>query len=130
MRRAVERYVTRDLEPPEMPRQTKLTHALLEQRSGDYYPASTRFRVDAWRTGTLPCAHIAPAEDGLRLRRAGRTITLLPITETLFRRPADPLATVVFVTDAGKLHLQGELGNYTRVQAPGSGAFIDPCNSQ
>jgi CubicO group peptidase (beta-lactamase class C family) len=130
MRRAIERHLTRDLEPPEMPPQAVLPRARLEQLSGDYYPASTRFRVDAWRSGTLPCAYITPAESGLRMRRAGATITLLPVTGTLFRRPADPLATIVFIADAGKLHMQGELGNYTRVQPSGFGAFIDPCNSQ
>ena len=130
MRRAIERYLTNDLKPPEMPLQVALPHARLEQLSGDYYPASTRFRVDAWRAGTLPCAHISLAGDALKLHRAGRTTTLLPVTRALFRRPADPLPTIAFVADAGALHMQGELGNYTRVQPPESGAFIDPCNSQ
>ena len=130
MRRAIERHLTRDLGRPERPLKVDLPDSRLKQLSGTYYPSSTRFQVDAWRTGTLPCAHITPGEDGLRLRRAGRTITLLPVTQTLFRRPADPLATVVFIASAGKLHLQGELGNYTRVEPPGSGASIAPCNSQ
>ena len=130
MRRAIERYLTNDLKPPEMPLQVALPHARLEQLSGDYYPASTRFRVDAWRAGTLPCAHVSRAGDALKLHRAGRTTTLLPVTRALFRRPADPLPTVAFVADAGELHMQGELGNYTRVQPPESGAVIDPCNSQ
>ena len=130
MRRAIERYLTNDLKPPEMPLQVALPHARLEQLRGDYYPANTRFRVDAWRAGTLPCAHISLAGDALKLHRAGRTTTLLPVTRALFRRPADPLPTVAFVAYAGELHMQGELGNYTRVKPPESGAFIDLCNSQ
>jgi hypothetical protein len=100
----------------------------LEQLSGNYYPSSTRFRVDSWRSGKLPCAQISPARDGLRLRRGSKTITLVPVSESLFRRPTDPLATVAFIDDAGKLHLQGELGNYMRIARPKTGAVIDPCD--
>jgi hypothetical protein len=130
MRRAIERHLTHDLDPPERRPPANLAIARLEQLSGTYYPASTRFRVDAWQAGMLPCARISPAEDGLRLRRAGKTIALLPVSRSLFRRPADPLATVAFIADAGKLHLQGELGNYIRIAPPKPGALIDPCNSQ
>ena len=130
MRRAIERHLTRDLAAPERPRPAHLPTSRLEQLSGNYYPSSTRFRVDAWRSGELPCAQISAARGGLRLRRGGKTITLVPVSGSLFRRPTDPLATVAFIADAGKLHLQGELGNYMRVQPPKTGAFIETCNSQ
>ena len=129
MRRAIERHLIQDLAPPERPRPVHLPTSRLEQLSGNYYPSSTRFRVDAWRSGELPCVQISPARDGLRLRRGSKTITLVAVSESLFRRPTDPLATVAFIADAGKLHLQGELGNYVRNQPPKTGAFIDPCDS-
>ena len=130
MRRAIERHLTHDLVAPEKPRPANLPNSRLEQLSGNYYPSSTRFRVAQWRAGELPCARISPARDGLRLRRGDKTITLVPVSRSLFRRPTDPLATVAFIANAGKLHLQGELGNYTRIQPPKTGALIDPCDSQ
>jgi hypothetical protein len=129
MRRAIERHLTRDLDPPQKPPPVDLATSRLEQLSGAYYPSTTRFRVDSWRAGTLPCAQITPGDDGLRLRRGDQTIALIPVSKSLFRRPADPLATVVFMVEAGALHMQGELGNYRRIDKPESGALIPPCNS-
>jgi len=46
------------------------------------------------------------------MQQGDRTTELLWLGGSLFRRPDDPVATVVFVEAGGVLYLQGELGNW------------------
>lgn len=137
MRRAIERHLTDDLDAPTPPPPLRLPPARLDTLLGQYYPSSIRFRVDAWRAGQLPCARISATLRGLRFNHGKRSVALLPVSEALFRRPRDPLATVAFIEDSGAVHLQGELGNFIRVEPttpppprPETGAFIARCDSQ
>ena len=117
IRRRVERYliaqIQDDLPPP--PPLKKLKRTTLAGYQGTYYPSTTRFRLAQWQRGELPTASLTAENGTLQFRYRGRRIRLLPVSEHLFRRPGDPVASVALVFDAnGALHLQGELGNFIR----------------
>ena len=104
------------------PRSTLISYA------GEYYPASARFRIAQWQSGAAPKAKISVSDDGLVFTRRTRRVRLIPLGSGKFRRPTDPVATVIFAKDAsGTLYLQGELGNFVKTeQCPG---FIAACDS-
>ncbi len=117
LERRLEAHLVKALQPPPPPAAPGLDPGTLAALSGTYYPATTRFRVDPWQSGDLKVATVAPGADGSHLvfRRGSRAQALLPVTDRQFRRPDDPVATVVFVADGEQLYLQGELGNFRRV---------------
>ena len=41
---------------------------------------------------------------------------MIPVSAQLFRREGQPLATIVIAPQDGELYLQGEFGNYRRVE--------------
>jgi hypothetical protein len=41
---------------------------------------------------------------------------LIPVGEQLFRREGQPLPTIAIAAQDGELYLQGEFGNYRRVE--------------
>jgi len=88
------------------------SHAHLDRFTGSYYPASTRFGISRWRDGKAKSAHIRRVDRRLSMQQGDRTTELLWLGGSLFRRPDDPVATVVFVEAGGVLYLQGELGNW------------------
>ena len=58
-------------------------------------------------------------------------VALIPLGAGRFRRLKDPVATVVFARDtSGMLYLQGELGNFARVDSPQCPGFIPVCDAQ
>ena len=129
MQRRIEAYLTRDLEHPPTP---TVAAAASEEYAGSYYPAGVRFGLEQWNAGKLPKATVTLAAAGLRFEYRGRVTSLLATPQAgHFRRPDDPVATVIFARDAaGSLHLQGELGNFVSLQLPPCPGFIPVCVKQ
>ncbi len=95
---------------------------------GTYYPSGARFGLDRWQAGTLTRLHVTSMPGGtLRWQRGKQGGTLLPVTSRLYRRPADPRATVIFIEEGGRIYLQGELGNYARIPCPAYMQTIPGC---
>ena len=82
--------------------------------AGIYYPASVRFGVERWRRGDARRLTIS-ARDGGLTAKGRRSTRLLPIGDGRFRRQSDPVTTVVFFEHDERLFMQGELGNYVRL---------------
>jgi hypothetical protein len=76
-----------------------------EWQGPDRHPLK-RLRV-IWRDGGL---HTRDGDGDLR--------PLIPVSARHFRRPGEPLASIAFVAHEGALYLQGDVGNYRRVQLP------------
>ncbi len=112
--RLLEAALTRDMPAVPPPATVEVN---LDGLAGTYYPSSARFGIDAWQSGSRPTATVAARGSMLTFTRNGRTTTLWPVAPGQFRRDDDPAATVVFVRDEDVLYLQGELGNYARVDA-------------
>lgn len=115
--RRLEAFLTADLTPPAKPPPKVLSANELERFTGRYYAASTRFGLQRWQQGAAAGASITLNADatGLLWREGSRSIQLLPVTHTTFRRENDPTDTIAFVHDGRYLYVQGALGNFARV---------------
>ncbi len=90
--------------------------ARLQRFAGEYYPASKRFGINDWQAGGSQKAQVTVVNDRLEMRRGNNAIELIWLGKNLFRRPHDPTATVVFISDNNKQYLQGVLGNWVQTQ--------------
>ena len=126
MRTAIEAFLTQDLDKPAPPA-APTPGPDLALLTGTYYPTSARFRVAAWQKGDAPEAVVRLTNGALMFVRRGKTTHLLPVSDSLFRRPADPQATVAFIRRGDALLLQGEIGNFTRLDGSCKRGFISRC---
>jgi CubicO group peptidase (beta-lactamase class C family) len=123
MQRLIEAWLVADLTPSSPPPRVNLDAAALGRWEGEYYPSSTRFRFDAWRAGRLSRARVTRVGKSLEFRKETQVTRLVPVSPHLFRREGDPVPTVAFMdvpiggTGRPCKHLQGELGNFVRVEA-------------
>lgn len=86
--------------------------------TGPYYPTAARFGLERWQSGKATQADVRISDTGLVFIRGQRRTQLLPVADNLYRRKDDPQATVAFVKHSdNRIYLQGELGNYVRVEA-------------
>ena len=109
----LERYVVRDLNPPKQDMPDYTTD--IQQWAGDYYPSGVRFGVKRWRSGENRRVSIEINGRHLTLRNRDRTTELIPLGDGLFRRTNDPIPTLRFLKREGDVFLQGELGNYFKL---------------
>ena len=89
--------------------------ANLPQWAGTYYPSNTRFASARWLAGSLPTHEISVTETGLLVASAKRQVSLYALGHNLFRRKDDPIATVAFAKTLEGTVMQGELGNFVRI---------------
>jgi CubicO group peptidase (beta-lactamase class C family) len=85
----------------------------LQALAGCYVPVTRRFpNEDPSEDPPLR----VQVEDGrlITVTPGGRRKALIPVTDRLFRRQDEPVATSAFVDDAGALMLQGDMGNLRR----------------
>lgn len=115
--RLLEAFLTADTPAPDSPAAAALSAAQIDAISGRYYPSAVRFGVDIWQQGKLPHIEVQASTGKVSVKRDGRTTMLYPVSATLFRRAQDPVATVTIFPHRGHVYLQGELGNYQRVEA-------------
>ncbi|MEQ8859418.1 MAG: serine hydrolase domain-containing protein [Pseudomonadales bacterium] len=126
LRNRVERFLSADLEVPAPPPEFADDPAALTALAGIYYPSSARFRIDRWRAGEAASARVEVAGRRLRFHRGDRRVELLGVAPGRFRRQGDPAVSVVFAERDGTLFLQGELGNFARLE-PGCAGFLPGC---
>ncbi|MGK0223445.1 MAG: CubicO group peptidase (beta-lactamase class C family) [Limisphaerales bacterium] len=107
--------LTRDLKPPAMALAKVESSANLTQWAGTYYPSNTRFAYARWLAGSLPTREISATETGLLVTSAKRQVHLYALGRNLFRRKGDPIATVAFAKTPQGTVMQGELGNFVRI---------------
>lgn len=127
MQRLTEQALTVDLPPPEPPPAATPTAAALARYTGVYYPSSTRFGLDRWRSGNAELARVVVENRALHFLRNGRSQQLVAVGDGRFRRPDDPAVSVVFARHDGTLYLQGELGNFARVVPGPCAGFLPTC---
>jgi len=130
LRDRIELHLTHDLDAPTLPDVPRIGAPALSRWAGGYYPSSARFRLQDWSEGRLPRARVTVSHRGLRFTGRGRPVNLVVVSDHLFRREGDPLATVAFIEHAGCVHLQGELGNFVRLEASEGEAFQNRCISE
>jgi hypothetical protein len=111
MRRLIERYLIAGVEAPKAPAPATLTEIRKIKVLGSYLAVTTRFK------GSKPDRlQITEHAGQLFTRINGNNKTLLiPVTNTLYRRKRENLATVAIVEDKdGKIYFQGSLGNFVK----------------
>jgi len=114
MRERVQDYLTRGAPAPKPP-PADIDADRLQRLTGDYVAATRRFE---WQTpDELDSDRVRVVfEDGALYTRSenGRRL-LVPVTNRLFRRLEQPVATMAFIEQDGEIFLQGDFGNYRRV---------------
>ncbi|MCH8142842.1 MAG: beta-lactamase family protein [Proteobacteria bacterium] len=131
LQKQIEAQLTTDLEKPVPLPAVTVAPEQLARYTGTYYPAAARFGVNRWQSGELAKIRISLQAEELLFSRGRRQVRLLPLGDGRFRRQDDPLTTVIFVRDAnGVLFIQGELGNFVKMNSPPCPAFINVCDSQ
>jgi CubicO group peptidase (beta-lactamase class C family) len=121
--RLLESSLTTNLPAAETTPRSPASDLELFSLTGNYYPASTRFGIERWQQGELASGHITVQDGDLMFTREDRQTRLIPLGDNQFRRPTDPVATVVFAKHNSHIFLQGELGNF--VQTDHCPDFID-----
>jgi CubicO group peptidase (beta-lactamase class C family) len=115
MRAIIETALVRDLPPVDYPAPTRLRDPAA--LTGRFEPLTARF-PGAGSTGAL---RIVASEGRLYTIEGGRSIPLVPVTPTLFRRPDQSLATIAIIDDGdGQTYLLGGAGDYRRVSTDGA----------
>ncbi|MCZ6710396.1 MAG: serine hydrolase [Gammaproteobacteria bacterium] len=128
LQKSIEFALTTDLPKADPLAAVVEPRSVLESYAGDYYPSSARFGIKRWQAGEAPPVNVSLSEQGLVFDRNGRRIPLIPLGAGKFRRPTDPVATVIFARDsAGTLYLQGELGNFVSLKSAPCPGFIPVC---
>jgi hypothetical protein len=90
------RYLKADVEPPARPR-VHPSAATLHAYEGYYHDANPRNQMAAFIQWLLAGRTISVSGDGLIARPVfGPSLTLIPVSDTLFRLDRDPEATIVF----------------------------------
>jgi CubicO group peptidase (beta-lactamase class C family) len=131
LQKTIEGALTADLPAPSVEPAVSVPLATLTAYAGEYYPASARFGIERWQSGQAPRAHVSVSNHALVFTRNRRRVPLVALGSGKFRRPEDPVATVIFRNDqAGTLYLQGELGNFVNLNSTPCPGFIAACNSQ
>ncbi len=110
----LEEHISNQIPKLKEPARFPIKPSALKRFTGHYYPASTRFDLSSWAQGRATGAEIRfdEASTSLVFTRGKKRTQLLPVTENTFRRPGDPVATLVFIKQGEHQYLQGELGNF------------------
>ncbi|MDZ7670607.1 MAG: serine hydrolase domain-containing protein [Gammaproteobacteria bacterium] len=130
MQRRIEATLTADLQTPRPPPEAAVDDDALHSLAGEYYPASVRFGVERWQSGRAGTIKLSVADGQLVYQGTQTRGTLLPLGQRRFRRPADPAVSVVFAEFDDRLYLQGELGNYARIDPPPYPEFMPACRNR
>ena len=127
----LESYLTADLATPTAPPAPASPATQLLALAGTYYPASTRFGYQTWQAGELPTVSVTAHSGYLEFSRGERTTRLFAAGKNKFRRARDPQATVFFATQGRHTFMQGELGNFARIDfCPEFLSALPQCNRQ
>ena len=130
MQRITERALTADLDAPAAPPAVRLAPAVLARYTGTYYPSSTRFHLGRWQSGEAERARLVLADGELQFVRNGDVERLIAVAAGRFRRARDPAVSIVLAQQDGVMYLQGELGNFVRVEPGPCAEFLPGCTSE
>lgn len=115
VRRLVERFILEGLPAPDY-----AYASVPAARISDY---GGRYRSVTWRFPNAPAPasekslEILLDDDHLTLKDSdGRVRQLIAVNERHFRFAGEPVATLAFVSEGGALYLQGDIGNYQRLE--------------
>ena len=87
--------------------------AVLSRYTGRYRQATVRFPRPGWQDQVLTVEQ--RGQQLVTRLNEGRWLSLLPVSEQLFRRREEPQATAAFIPlPDGRMVLQGRMGNYIR----------------
>jgi len=126
MRLHIERFIVKDLPPPEPlpPYALRVEH--LQKYAGQYAAATHRFPWRAPGHGATDTLEILIADGSLHTRRPNRPkMALHAVSEQHFRRHDETAATAAFVDYAGAIYLQGDMGNYRRIGESQAGSTLN-----
>ena len=115
MREHVQDYLTRGVSAPKAP-PVDIDTDKLDRLTGVYVAVTRRFE---WQTpAELDADRLQVVlEDGALYTRSGNGRRLLvPVTDRLFRREEQPVATMAFIELDDDVFLQGDFGNYRRMR--------------
>ena len=115
LERKIEASIVKHLTVPDQPKIAQLTQKDLRQWQGAYYPSGIRFGHEAWSAGRSAKVEIRADGNSLLIIRSKRRTRLLPVDQQRFRREQDPVVTVAFARTSEGTLMQGELGNYVRI---------------
>jgi CubicO group peptidase (beta-lactamase class C family) len=113
----LEHHLVADLSPLPTPATKPPARSTLLKFAGTYYPSATRFGLPQWQQGKAQAGYITVDGQNLIWRYKSNEQKLIGVSTHQFRRPGDPVATVVFIEQGPALYLQGELGHFVRTNA-------------
>lgn len=111
LRRLVERYLIEGVETAKAPAPATLSVQRLAKISGSYQAVTTRF------AGSKPATLEITERAGQLFTRVNRNnkTQLIPVSNTLYRRKSENLATIAIVETAdGNIYFQGSSGNFVK----------------
>lgn len=112
MRNVLEAWMLQDLPEHTLPQRHELSEKQIADITGTYNRATIRFPRDDWEQQTLVVSR--------RDQRIGYACNddewceLVPVTNELFRRRKEPVATTAIVETNGQMILQGAMGNWRK----------------
>ena len=115
MQTRVQEHLTRGLAAPR-PAASNIAPDTLGQLTGTYVAVTRRF--DWQDPADLEQDRLQVVLEGgaLYTRSVSGRRPLIPVSAQLFRREGQPLATIAIAAQDGELYLQGEFGNYRRLE--------------
>lgn len=113
MQEAVEDALFSSVPRPSPPTIHAMEPAALQRLAGCYVPVTRRFANEG-PPEDPPLRVLVEDNHLVTMAADGPLKALIPVTDRLFRRADEPVATSAFVDDAGTLMLQGDMGNLRR----------------
>lgn len=102
---AVEEYLIRDLRKPEPISSISLSQSRIEALTGAYEPVTYRFEKG-------PSIEIFSRSGALFTKVNNKVRPLIAVSDTHFRRPWEPTATIAIIESSGERYFQSDAGNY------------------
>jgi hypothetical protein len=102
-----------------------------QQGPGDASACSGRYERSAARFGPpRGSVSLVSADDGLVLIRDDRRELLLPVSDGLYRRPWEPVATTALLRAGSVIYLQGPFGDFERPDDESTGSCASGIKTQ
>lgn len=113
MREVLESWLVKGLPKQSSPARYQLSDKQLQTVLGTYQRSSIRFPREGWKKNTLM---VRQRNQKLEYRNVrGRWRELIPVSGQLFRHQGDPVPTVAVVNEQEGIYLQGDVGNWKKV---------------
>ncbi|WP_395377402.1 serine hydrolase domain-containing protein [Marinicella sp. W31] len=115
MRQQLESFITAPLPKPKYPKRLSLKPQQLHKFTGAYAEITKRFGQPA--SVKKPTLWLEESEGTLYTRRQSqRKRPLYAVDSNLFRRADESMATIALIEHNGNIYLQGDIGNFIKIQ--------------